>query len=174
MTFSDASVSGKSCRKIQGIDRQGFSPAVFRHPRVDKCEPCRENLLTPYTHLPQHGPSSSRDRTRRGAPGRAGSKVQIGLPPDPKPRTPATCDLEQVLRGGRIPSRQGDRSTDRAARPLKSGLVRWTKRSVMQRSINLASVNRRFGFAWLQATRCQNHQALGGKPIMSRSRPNWA
>ena len=36
--FADAPVSGKSCRKIQGIDRQGFSPAVFRHLRVEECE----------------------------------------------------------------------------------------------------------------------------------------
>ncbi|MEK7993430.1 MAG: hypothetical protein AAB403_06450, partial [Planctomycetota bacterium] len=43
-----------------------------------------------------------------GAPGGAWSKVQIGLPPDPQPRTPSvTGHVEQMLRGGRIPSRQG-------------------------------------------------------------------
>ncbi|MBI3197542.1 MAG: lytic murein transglycosylase [Rhodospirillales bacterium] len=53
--FGDAPVSGKSCRKIQGIDRQGFSPAVFRHPRVEECKPCRKTSSRRAGHGQKNG-----------------------------------------------------------------------------------------------------------------------
>jgi hypothetical protein len=45
--FPDAPVSGKYCRKIQGLDRQGFSPVVFRLLRVEEMRTVSENLLSP-------------------------------------------------------------------------------------------------------------------------------
>ncbi|MEK7992680.1 MAG: hypothetical protein AAB403_02640, partial [Planctomycetota bacterium] len=61
-----------------------------------------------------------------GAPGGAWSKVQIDLPPGPQPRTPnVTSHVEQALRRDAFRhDKKPSRSSERAARPLKTGLVR--------------------------------------------------